>query len=230
MGKNILVFGGSSGIGKAITKEFVNNNYNAFIIGKTPKGLESVTKEVNIKKSFMGDACNINFLSEVRDYFNKNNIKLDVLVNSIGSVSPKNAEEISIKEWDNDFNNNLNSSFYIFKVLGREIFKSPSKSYNYWFNISSSAGVRIKKDWIAYSLAKHTLNEFTKVLGEELYSKNILVNAIAPGRTKTKMRKALYPNEDQGLLLKPEDIAKFMYMLVSNNTFIYSQIFDLKHP
>lgn len=229
MDKNILVFGGSSGIGKAIAKQFVDNGYNAFIVGQTPKNLESVTKEFRIQKSFVGNVCDLDFLRRIKNYFDDNHIKLDVLANSVGSVSPKDVEEISINEWKYDFDTNLNSSFYIFKVLGKQIFNNSSNTYKYWFNISSSAGVRIKKEWVAYSLAKHTLNELTKILGEELYQENILVNAIAPGRTKTKMRKSLYPNEDQSKLLMPKDVAKFAYMLVENNAFVYSQIFDLKH-
>ena len=84
---------------------------------------------------------------------------------------------------------------------------------------SSSVGAEPKAYWGAYSVSKYALEGFAKLLAEETENtSNIRVNILNPGGTRTKMRRAAYPNEDPEMLKSPQDLMDLYLYLMSNDS------------
>jgi len=219
----VFVFGGSSGIGKAIAKKFKENNHEVYICSRSLSKLDKTAKEINADGYFSVDLTKPfsvrGLASQLKDY------KIDVLINSVGSVIPKSLDELTVKEWDFMFRLNTTSAFLLYKYFVPLMNKN-----SYWFNISSTAGSKPqgRPEWASYGVSKSALNALTKIMGETLRP-NILVNAIAAGRTDTPLRKKLCPQgEPKGTLLKPSQIADYIYAIVNGKVYIYGQILEIK--
>jgi len=127
-------------------------------------------------------------------YFRKE--KPDVLINNAGYIKPELIKESNIDDWIKHVNINLNGTY----LCSRESIKRGCKII---INIGSSAGTKGKALWSAYCASKRAVVSLTESLVEE----GIKCVCISPGRTKTKMRKQLYPNEDQSTLMTAKQFA-----------------------
>ena len=79
-------------------------------------------------------------------------------------------------------------------------------------NIGSSAGTKVHGAWSSYCASKAAVIMATKCWAEE----GVDVICLSPGRTITKMRKSMYPNEDPNTLMKPEDFAIVVHQAINN--------------
>ena len=128
----------------------------------------------------------------------------DVLINAAGYVVPqsvKNADLVSTKK---HIDINLLGTFYCTQIALKY---NPKLDI---VNVGSAAAVETHATWCEYCATKAGVVMATKCWAEDgLYSV-----VISPGRTRTKMRKALFPNEDQSTLLEPYDFAKVIMKAV----------------
>lgn len=128
----------------------------------------------------------------------------DILINAAGYVVPqsvKNADLVSTKK---HIEINLLGTFYCTQIALKY---NPKLCI---INVGSAASVTTHATWSEYCASKAGVVMATKCWAEDgLYSV-----VISPGRTKTKMRKALFPNEDQNTLLEPADFAKVIMKAV----------------
>lgn len=122
----------------------------------------------------------------------------DVLINNAGYVIPKSIKEADLANTKKHIDVNLAGTFYCTEVALKY---NPNVEI---INITSAAAVEVHATWSEYCATKAAVVMATKCWADD----GIYAVAISPARTKTKMRKNLYPDEDQTTLLEPDDFAK----------------------
>lgn len=130
--------------------------------------------------------------------------KPDILINNAGYVVPKSIKESDILNSKKHIDINLGGVFYCTEMALKY---NPSLQI---VNIGSAAAVETHATWSEYCATKAAVVMATKCWAED----NLYAVVISPGRTKTKMRKSLFPDEDQETLLKTEDFAKVVMKAV----------------
>ena len=128
----------------------------------------------------------------------------DILINNAGYIVPQSIMNASAEVIRKHIEINLAGVFYCTSVALR---KNPALSI---VNIGSSAATKIHACWAEYCATKAAV-----VMASQCWAaEGIYSVCVSPGRTKTKMRKSLYPDEDQSTLLLPEDFAKIVLKAV----------------
>lgn len=145
------------------------------------------------------DVTNIESIEKTISYF-----KPDILINNAGYVVPKSIKEADVQNSKKHIDINLGGVFYCTEVALRY---NPNLQI---VNIGSAAAVETHATWSEYCATKAAVVMATKCWSED----NLYAVVISPGRTKTKMRKFLFPDEDQETLLKTEDFAKVVMKAV----------------
>jgi len=231
MGKVALITGGSRGIGKACAIELAKNGYDIAItyIGndeaaaQTIKELEAYKIKAKSYKFNIADkdAC-IKAVTEIHTEFGE----INVLVNNAGITKDGLFIRMSAENWEDVINTNLNSAFYMCQPVSKIMMKQREGCI---VNMSSIVGVVGNAGQANYSAAKAGLIGLTKSLAKELGSRNIRVNAIAPGFINTDMTKDLDTEKITSIiplkrLGEPEDIAKTVKFLACDSTYITGQV------
>lgn len=128
----------------------------------------------------------------------------DILINAAGYVVPQSVKKADLASTKRHIDVNLAGTFYCTQI---------ALKYNQnleIINVGSAASIETHATWSEYCATKAAVVMATKCWAEDgLYSV-----VISPGRTRTKMRKALFPDEDQSTLLEPDDFAKIIMKAV----------------
>lgn len=235
MKKTALITGSSRGIGKAIAYEFAKNGYKIIINSNLNQSQLLETYNEFTNKGFECDyiKADVSNFKEVEDMVNqiyKTNEKIDIIVNNAGISHIGLLTDMTVNNWNNVINTNLNSVFNCCKLIVPKMIHFKDGCI---INISSIWGIKGASCEVAYSASKGAINSFTKALAKELGPSNIRVNAIACGVIETKMNDWL--DEEEKNILKEEiplmhfgkakDIAKLALFLASENSnFITGQI------
>ena len=122
----------------------------------------------------------------------------DILINNAGYVVPKSVRTMDLENTKKHFDINLGGTFY---STGIALKYNPKVQI---INIVSAASVEAHATWSEYCASKAAVAMATKCWAED----GLYVVSLSPGRTKTKMRRSLFPDEDQNSLLEPIDFAK----------------------
>lgn len=146
------------------------------------------------------DVTNVESIERVASAF-----KPDILINNAGYVVPKSIKEADFENTKKHIDINLLGTFYCTQVCLK---------YNAMLdiiNIGSAAAITTHATWSEYCAAKAAVVMATKCWAED----GLYAVVLSPGRTRTKMRKSLYPDEDQTTLLDPADFAKVVLKAVN---------------
>lgn len=229
--KTALVTGASRGIGKACAIELAKAGYDVAIsYAGNEEAANKTTAELaalNVKaKAYKFDVSNKESCSKAVEEVLNDFGRLDVLVNNAGITRDGLFMRMSAENWEAVINTNLNSAFYMTSPVIRTMIKQRSGCI---INMSSIVGQMGNAGQANYSAAKAGLIGFTKSLAKELGSRNIRVNAIAPGFIQTDMTKDLDTEKiAEHIPLKrlgqPEDIAKTVKFLVEDAAYITGQV------
>lgn len=226
-GKNVLITGGAQGIGREMVLLFLKNGASVWYIdiqqGDSFVEYQEVAKANGVTVAFKeGNVADEEGIMAVCKEILKDSGGIDVLVNNAGITRDNLSFRMSNKDWNDVLAINLTSAFYISKVVVQDMFmkKRPGSV----INIASIVGVIGNGGQVNYAASKAGLIGFTKSLAREVASRNIRVNAIAPGFIQTKMtdklteeqKKALFVQIPMGRLGLPEDVAKAALFLASD--------------
>ena len=226
-GKTGVVTGGSRGIGRAICIELAKQGANVVVnySGSEDKakqvvseieelGVKAIAIQANVADSAAVDAM----MKQTIEVFGT----LDILVNNAGITRDNLLMRMKEQEWDDVVDTNLKGVFLCTKAVTRQMMKQRAGRI---INISSIVGVAGNPGQANYVAAKAGVIGLTKTCAQELASRNILVNAIAPGFITTEMTDSL-PEELKEAMLKqiplaklgqPEDVAKAVVFFASDN-------------
>jgi len=221
-GKNVLVTGGTKGIGEKLVVDFKNLGATVFFTGRGTRG------------SGMGDGfiqCDFSDevqLKKVCDLIKT--LKIDVLINNAGTNKIGPIEEYSSDDYESILNLNLTSCF---KITQAVIPHMKENGYGRIVNITSISSEISMPLRSAYCSSKFGLLGLTKVSGVELASHGILVNAVGPGVTKTKLTVDVLGEEKMdeisknvpiGRLGEVEDVSNVVMFMASDlNTYMVGQ-------
>jgi 3-oxoacyl-[acyl-carrier protein] reductase len=192
-GKVVLITGASRGIGKAIAEECVNHGATvAFTYISSEEKAKALEVELSanggVAKGFKSDAGNFDAAQALVDSVVETFGTVDVLINNAGITRDTLLMRMSEEQWDEVINTNLKSAFNLTKAVIKPMLKAKKGSI---INMSSVVGVSGNAGQANYAASKAGLIGFTKSVAQELGSRNIRCNAIAPGFIETEMTAAL---------------------------------------
>tara|TARA_B100000965_G_scaffold92100_1_gene75069 strand:- start:3536 stop:4282 length:747 start_codon:yes stop_codon:yes gene_type:complete len=196
-GKNVIITGGSRGIGRGIAEKFAQNGANiAFTCSKLSASSSELCEnleKLGVKvKAYASDASDYESALKLADDVINDFGSIDVLVNNAGITKDNLLMRMSEEDFDKVMKVNMNSVFNNTKAVLRPMLK---QKYGSIINLSSVVGVKGNPGQSNYSASKAAIIGFTKSIALELGSRNIRCNAIAPGFIETEMTQAL--NNDQ---------------------------------
>jgi 3-oxoacyl-[acyl-carrier protein] reductase len=237
-GKTALVTGASRGIGREIALELARQGANVAVnfAGSEAKAGEVVDEIKSLGRDAFTVKCNVSSADEVTQMV-KETIdrfgKLDILVNNAGITKDNLIMRMKEEEWDDVLNINLKGVFLCTKAVTRQMMK---QRIGRIINIASIVGVSGNPGQANYVAAKAGVIGLTKTTAKELASRNITVNAIAPGFITTDMTDKL-PEDVKAEMLKqiplarlgdPKDIAKLTAFIASDDSsYITGQTFHV---
>lgn len=192
-GKNALVTGASRGIGEAIAIEFAKHGANvAFTYlssEEKAKALESKLTQHGVKAvAYKSDAASFSQAEELVANVLKDFGTLHIVVNNAGITKDNLMLRMTEDQWDAVINTNLKSVFNITKAVLKPMMKQRDGSI---INMSSIVGVTGNAGQANYSASKAGIIGFTKSIAQEMGSRNVRCNAIAPGFIETEMTATL---------------------------------------
>ena len=219
--KVVLITGGSRGIGKAIAELFKTEDATVIVTYRN-----SIDEEYFNSKNilhFKCDVADMKSVQEVTDSILKDHSKIDVLVNNAGITKDGLLMRMSEEDWDAVLDTNLKGVFNMTKAVSRSMM---SKRYGKIINITSIVGITGNAGQANYVASKAGVIGFTKSVAKELASRNININAVAPGFIETEMTDKLSEEVRKNYMNaiplkrfgKGEDIAKTVRFLASDDS------------
>lgn len=224
-GKVAIITGASRGIGKAIAQKFVEQGATvAFTYVSSDEKAKALEQELTanggVAKGFKSNAGDFEAAQQLVDDVVATYGKVDVLVNNAGITRDTLLMRMTEEQWDEVINTNLKSAFNLTKAVIRPMLKAKAGSI---INMSSVVGVSGNAGQANYAASKAGMIGFSKSVAQELGSRNIRCNAIAPGFIETEMTEVLDPKVVEewraSIPLKrggaPEDVANATVFLAS---------------
>lgn len=201
-GKVAIVTGASRGIGRAVALELVRRgcqlafNYNRSADAATElvKACEGLDRRAI---AYQVDAANFSAVQDMVKDVKAQLGRVDILVNNAGITNDKLIMRMKEEDWDSVIQTNLKSTFNFSRAVASIMLK---QEYGRIVNMSSISGVVGMAGQANYSASKAGMIGFTKALAKELGSRNITVNAIAPGIIETDMTAVLAEDYRKKLL------------------------------
>ena len=221
-GKKVLVTGASGGIGKAIALELSSSGADLCLTGRNKSELENIQKIIGVNcPIIISDLSNSEGINNLADQAQEIMGQIDILVNNAGITKDNLFMRMSEDDWNEVININLNSIFKLTKLLIKGMIK---RRYGRIINITSVIGVAGGAGQSNYSASKAGIIAMSKSLAQEVGSRSITVNSIAPGFIETNMTAELSDDRKEdilksisvGRLGKPDDIAGAVCFLASD--------------
>lgn len=231
-GKIALITGASRGIGKSIAQLFVKEGATVYAVSRNKEDILAWCKEkystiIPISLDITDEKAVKKCIMDIR----RESSRLDILVNNAGVEYNELIGMISKDHMEAMFATNVYATIELIQYVSRIM-----KNGGSIINISSKVGMRGNKGQLVYSATKGAVIALTKSAAKELAEKNIRVNSIAPGLTKTDMMDAAaiekltdrINNICMKRLATPEDIAKSCLFLASDlSGYVSGQIIEV---
>ncbi|MBN1647781.1 MAG: 3-oxoacyl-[acyl-carrier-protein] reductase [Spirochaetales bacterium] len=236
--KNALITGGARGIGKEIVLAFLREGASVYYIdlmeGDSMPEYQALAAKTGAKVVFReGNVADEEQITSVINNILAEAGTIEILVNNAGITRDGLVFRMSGKDWMDVININLSSAFYISKAISRAMIKQKEGSI---INVSSIVGIAGNGGQCNYSASKAGLIGLTKSLAQEVGSRGVRVNAVAPGFIHSHMTDVL--NEEQqkkmlemipmGRYGEPEEVAKVIVFLASDMaSYVTSQVLPI---
>lgn len=227
-GKVALVTGGSRGIGRAIAITLAEAGADiALVYRHQSDAAEQTLQELADlgcnAKAFVGDVCLFDEVQQQVQAIQAHFGHIDILVNNAGITRDALMLRMSEEQWDEVIQTDLKSVFNYIHACTPIMLKQRAGNV---INISSVVGIAGNAGQSNYAAAKAGIIALTKSMAQELGSRNIRVNAIAPGFIKTDMTAALSAEQQDAIAKRialkrmgtPEDVAKCVLFLASDQS------------
>ena len=229
--KNVLITGATGGIGSAILDIFYKNGFNIIASGtnedKLTKMQNKYTERVLTIKCDLSDENQINHLvSQAQSSCDC----IDILINNAGITKDNVFLRMQKEQWDEVINVNLNSNFLLTKLVIKGMIK---KKWGRIVNITSVVAKMGNVGQANYVASKSAIEGFSRTLAQEVASRNITINCVAPGFVNTDILSTIEPeklkdmtkNIPVGRIGTPEDVSNAVFFLSSKeSSYITGQV------
>ncbi len=207
--KIAIVTGGARGIGREICLAFAKEGANIAVCDVNAEALSETAKEIeDLGRSVLTQVVDVTnyeqaelFVQEVQKTFSR----IDILVNNAGITRDNLLMRMSPEDWDLVLNVNLRGAFCFTKAVTKHMMKQRDGRI---INMASIIGLTGNAGQANYAASKGGMIAFTKSVAKELASRNVRVNAIAPGFIQTDMTAKL-PEEVKSKMLSEIPLGKF---------------------
>ena len=235
-GRIAVVTGAASGIGKGIAIAFAREGADIVVADKVDEsgaaeviaGIRAYGREPLFVHVDVADETSVNHMAAMSlEHFGR----VDILVNNAGITRDNLVMRLKDEDWDAVLNANLRGAFATIRAASRGMMKRRSGRI---INVASIIGIIGNKGQANYAASKAGLIALTKSVAKELGSRNILVNAVAPGFIETEMTAAMTPEAREALgkqialerLGTVDDVAGAVAFLASDlASYITGQVF-----
>jgi len=236
-GKVAIITGGARGIGKEIAKILAAEGANCVLADVNEEELTKAADEINgLGVQALPITLNVSDYGQCEQMINKvvdKFKKVDILINNAGITRDGLLLRMKPEDWDAVISVNLKGSFNCTKAAVKVMVK---QRYGRIVNMASIIGIMGNAGQANYAASKAGIIGLTKSVAKEVSSRNINVNAIAPGFIETKMTQVLSQDVQNAMLKqiplgrfgKPEDVARLVLFLVSDDSsYITGQVIQI---
>jgi len=222
VGKTALVTGASGGIGKAIAVNLHSQGAHVILHGTNEGRLAALSAELKDRNSILpADLSDREAVEAMIPKATELAGGIDILVNNAGITRDNLFMRLKDEEWDQVLNVNMTSSMILCRAAIRAMMKA---RWGRIISISSIVGVTGNPGQTNYAASKAGMIGFSKSLAQEVASRGITVNVVAPGFIQTQMTDVLSDEQKEKLLVnvpagrlgQPEDIASAVSYLASD--------------
>jgi NAD(P)-dependent dehydrogenase (short-subunit alcohol dehydrogenase family) len=221
-----VITGGTGALGRAVSERFLEEGARVavpwIVEAEVPMfndrmGGRFASSNIFLSKVDLGDEQQITrFVDETVRKMSR----VDILVNLVGGFwGGKTIAETSLAEWQAMFELNLKPTFLCCRAIVPVMQKN---KFGRIVSVSSRTGLTGAGEYAAYAVAKGAIKTFTASLAEEVLTDNVLVNAIAPSTIDTEANRKAMPNAKHENWVKPEDIARTIGYLCSEQNQVTS--------
>ncbi len=188
-GKLALVTGGSRGIGRAIAAALVERGVRVVLTGRSEARAQETAEELGSGAQGLAmDVSDREAVVRVIKSVLEEHARIDILVNNAGITRDNLLMRMKPEEWDAVMATNVNALYYCSQAVLRPMIRQRSGRV---INMSSVVGLTGNAGQVNYAASKAAILGFTKALAREVASRNVTVNAIAPGYIETDMTREL---------------------------------------
>lgn len=223
-GKNIVITGGTTGIGFATASAFIDAGANVWITGRNIQNLEKAAIALGSErlKTVLSDTSNLNGIDALTKAIAVSGQKLDVLFLNAGIATFAPIAEATEADFDAQFNTNVKGPYFTLQKLLPHLKDGAAVVFN-----SSTVATAAQMYGSIYSATKGALNKIAQIAANELAGRNIRVNMISPGPTQTEgfdkavpddtLKKQFASTTALQRMGKPSEIAKAVLFLASED-------------
>ena len=232
--KKVLITGASGGIGKVLSKKFIDNKCKIIFTSSNNNKLNDLQNLYGSDHLYYKlDLRNISDLNKSMEAITNENKDIEILINNAGLTNDNLLLRMKEEQWNDVINVNLNSNFYIIKSILPNMLKNKTGKI---IGISSVVALTGNPGQSNYTASKAAIISMYKSLAIEVAQRNININLIAPGFIKSPMTDKLNEVQKNTIMEKipmkrfgyPEDIANLaIFLASSNSSYITGQTFHV---
>ena len=229
--KNVLITGATGGIGSTILDIFYKNGLNIIASGTNEDKLKKLQNKYSERvltiKCDLSDENQINHLvSQAQSSCDS----IDILINNAGITKDNVFLRMQKDQWDDVINVNLNANFFLTKLVIKGMIK---KRWGRIINITSVVAKMGNAGQANYVASKSAIEGFSRTLAQEVASRNITINCVAPGFVDTDILSSIEPAKladmtkkiPMGRIGTPKDISNAVFFLCSEeSSYITGQV------
>ena len=220
--KNVVITGGSTGIGLATAKAFINAGANVWITGRNAVSLKNAEVAINSKKlkTIVSDTANLAAISVLEKAVSDSGNTIDVLFLNAGFAVFSPIGQVTEADFDAQFNTNVKGHFFTLQKLLPHLADGAAVIFT-----SSTVATAANLGTSVYSATKGALNKIAQIAANELAERKIRVNIVSPGPVATPGLESAVPEEAKVQLAAatalqrlgdPDEIAKAVLFLASD--------------
>ena len=216
-GKVVMISGSSKGLGAALAQRLSAEGAVVSLCSRGSWALDELAEEIRGKGGkVLASTVDVSresdvaaWVQETRDRFGR----IDALINNASMLGPRTGiESYPLDAWKSVMDVNLTGAF----LCARATIPSLRETKGSMVHVTSGVGDHGRPYWGAYSASKNGLEALSEMLAGELAEDGVRSNAVDPGKMRTAMRAAAYPDEDPMTLPLPSDVADVFVYLVSD--------------
>jgi NAD(P)-dependent dehydrogenase (short-subunit alcohol dehydrogenase family) len=212
MKKNVVITGGSGGLGKAVVEQFVSEGYQ--VIATVSPG-KTLGFDIAGVEAFEADLTNEKSVNQVIDSIIKKYSTIDAAVLLVGGFAAGGVKETDGDALKNMYSLNFETSYFVARPLFLQMLNQNSGGRIVFVGSRPALIASQGKGVLAYALSKSLLFKLAEYLNAEGAAKNVVTAVVAPSTIDTPVNRKAMPNADFNSWVKPEEIAGIMTFIAS---------------